>query len=94
MHLRHHLAGNVVHLVGINAGDGVGELPLRVRGRARADLEHRIRLQEGHGAGNRAHDLTHELPGHLAIGGRCDGIFQEREQHDLIRPRKWHSRSW
>ena len=43
----------------------VGELALRVGSRAGADLQRRVRLQEGQRAGNRAVDPTHQLPGHL-----------------------------
>ena len=81
----HHLAGDVVHLVGIDAGERVGELPLRIGGRAGADLQHGIRLQERHGAGNRAHDPAHQLAGHNIDRRPLRRRLQKHNQHDLIR---------
>ncbi len=46
------LSGDGIDLLRIDAGERVGELSLRVRGGAGADLQHRVGLQERHDAGN------------------------------------------
>ena len=52
--LRHQLIGRGVNVFGNNAVKRVGILPLRLAGSANIDLQHRIRLQNGGDARNRA----------------------------------------
>ena len=76
--LRHQLLGGAVDLGGIDAGDGVGKLPLRVGRGAGADLQHRVRLQEGRYAGNAHRDSHHAAPTTAkAMGLRLAGSLRK-----------------
>src|SRR6266550_451061 len=54
LQLRHQLIGGGVNVIGHNAAERIGVLPLRLTGRADIDLEYRVRLQNGNDTGNRA----------------------------------------
>ena len=84
VHLRDHLAGCVVHFVGINSGKRVGELALRIGRGPGADFQSRVRLEERHDARNRTTDSSHQLSRHLRDRSTLRWIFQKRNQERLI----------
>src|ERR1019366_7751780 len=78
MHFRHQRVGGVVHLGGVDSGDGIGKLTVRVGGCAGADLQHGVGLKKGDDPRNGGADLPHQLPGDGGNGRALVGILQER----------------
>ena len=80
----HQLPGGLVDLVGIHAGEGERVLALVLAGRARADLQHRIRAQEGKHARN-GRDASHQASSHRGDWRPLLASSQEDVGEPLIR---------
>src|SRR5262249_5584916 len=85
IHLGQQLVGCGIDLVGVDAGESIGELSLNIGSSSGADLQRRIRLHKRHCSGHGTRNRAHQLPSDGLNWSALRWILQEGDQESLVR---------